>query len=102
MTSATEFTLEADARWVEWVQVDGVPWCAALWVSVVVVVTELASAVINPATDGVDKARWVKFVDDVSKVEFWVVGGNLTPTFVVDDLEHTNPLAARSPKRSAI
>ena len=67
-----------------------------------VAVTELASAVIPPATDGVDKARWVKFVDGVGKAEFWIVGGDLTPTFVVDDLEHTNQLAARSPKRSAI
>lgn len=99
MTSATEFTLEADARWA---QVDRVPWHAALWVSVVVVVTEIASAVIEPATDGVDKARWVKFVDHVSQAEFRVFGDDLTPTFVVYDLEHTNPLAARSSKTSAI
>lgn len=102
VTSATEFTLEADARWVELGRVDVVLWRATSWASVVVVVTEVASAVIEPATAGVYKARWVKFMDYVSEAEFWVVGIGLTPAFVVNDLEHTDPLAARSTKRSTI
>lgn len=67
-----------------------------------VVVTELASAVIVPATDGVDKARWVESVDDLRKGKLWVIGGDLTPAFVVDDLEHMNPLAARYQNMSAM
>jgi len=89
VSSATEFTLEADARWVEAL------WQTALWVTVVMVVTEVASPVIEPATDRVDKARWVKFADYVSKVELWVVLIGLTPAFVVDDLENTNLLATK-------
>jgi hypothetical protein len=66
------------------------------------VVTELASPVIEPATDGVDKACWIKFVYGVSNFEFWMIGSDLAPSFIVDDLEHMIPLTARSPKRSAI
>jgi hypothetical protein len=94
MTSATEFALKADARWVEWGV--AVPWRAAFWVGVVVVVTELPSAVINPATNGIDKTCWVESVDELGKCEFWIVGADLAPAFVVDCLQHTNPLAARS------
>ena len=84
MTSATEFALKADAIWVEWGV--GVPWRAALWIGVVVVVTELASTVIVPTTDGVDKTRWVDSVDELGKCEFWIVGADLTPAFIVDFL----------------
>jgi hypothetical protein len=94
VSSATKFPLEADARWVEAL------WQTALWVTVVMVVTEVASPVIEPATDRVDKARWVKFVDYVSKAELWVVLIGLTPAFVVDDLENTNLLATK--KKSPI
>ena len=93
VTRATEFALKADARWVKWGI--GMPWRAALWAGVVVVVTKFSSAVIVPATDGVDKARRVEFMDDLGKGEFWVVR-RLTPAFVVDGLEHTSPLAAES------
>lgn len=102
MTSTTELALEADARWIKWAGVAGGPWRAAQWVGVVVVVAEIAGAVIVPATDGVDKARWVKSVNDVGKRIFWVVGGNLTPAFIINDLENMISVAAHSPDMRAI
>lgn len=95
VTSTTEFTLEANTRWVEWDRVDIRLWRAASWGSVVVAVTKVASTVIKPATYRVDKACWVKFADAVSKDEFCVFDSWLAPAFVVYDLEHTYPLAAQ-------
>lgn len=100
VTSSTEFTLEANASWVQWVRVDVVPRDTALWAGVIVAVTEVARAVIEPTTNGVDQDRWIKFVDSLSKSKFWVVGIGLAPAFVVDDLEDTTPLAT-CPRRSS-
>jgi hypothetical protein len=86
VTGATEFALETDTRCVERARVGGEPWRTALRFGVVVVVTELASPMIEPATDGIDKTRWVKFVYGISNAKFWMVGSYLTPSFVVDDL----------------
>lgn len=35
---SSEFTLEANARWVEWTRVCGIKWCSALRVGVVMVI----------------------------------------------------------------
>lgn len=93
VTGTAEFTLETDARWVVLGRVNVVIWRAASWASVVVAVTEVASAVIEPATGGIHKARWVKLMDYVGEGKLWVVRIELTPTFVVNDLKHTNLLA---------
>jgi hypothetical protein len=65
-------------------------WNAATRASVVVAVTEVAGPVIEPSTDGVDKASWIKFADFVGESKYCVIEIGLAPTFVVDDLEHAN------------
>jgi hypothetical protein len=100
VTSTTKFTLKADTRWVERDRVNVGLWRTASWGSVVVAVTKVASAVIEPATYRVDEARWVKFADSGSKAELCVIESWLAPAFIVYDLKHTNLLAAPTTKRS--
>lgn len=65
---------------------DGVEGCAALGVGVVVVVVEVAGAMVKPATGGDHQPRWVEGVYEVSECEFGILTvGDLAPAFVVDD-----------------
>ena len=91
VTSAAKLALEIDTSWVKWMVV--LLGCAALWTRIVVVVVKFAGTVIVPATDRVDEACWVEFVDDLGKAEFRVGCSILTPTFVVYDLCYANTSA---------
>lgn len=53
-----------------------------------VVVGEVAGAVVVPACCGIDETSWVEFTYEIGQAELRVVGvGDLSPSFIVDDLE---------------
>jgi hypothetical protein len=85
-SETTEFALYGDAAWVMGSGLDGVEGCAALGVGVVVVVVEIAGAVVEPTACGVYEPCRVQGVYEVGEGEFWVLAvGDLAPAFVVDD-----------------
>lgn len=86
MPETAELALEAYARGVEGTGVVVCPWRSALCTDVVVIVAEVAGAVVVPAADGVDEAGWIEAFDGFGQGEFGVVGGYLAPAFVVDHL----------------
>lgn len=85
-SKAAEFALDGDAAWIEGRGLDGVEGRAALGVGVVVVIVEIAGAVVEPATGGIYESCWVERVDEVGEGKFGVFAlGDLAPAFVVDD-----------------
>jgi hypothetical protein len=85
-SETAEFALDGDAAWVMRSGLDGVEGRSALGVSVVVVVVEIAGAVVEPAACGVHEPCWVQGVYEVGESEFGVFAvGDLAPAFVIDD-----------------
>lgn len=81
-----EFALDRDAARIEGSGLDGVEGGAALRVGVVVIVVEIAGAVVEPATGGIYESCWVQRVYKVGECEFGIFTlGNLAPAFVVND-----------------
>lgn len=91
MTGAAEFALKTDTIWIEWP-----PWYTAFRTSVVVIVTEVACAMVEPATDCIDEARRIEFVNDFGESPLRTPATGLTPAFVEDDLERTSWLVIHS------
>lgn len=65
----------------------GVEGGSALRVGVVVVVAEVACAVVVPATGRVNKSRRIQLLDACGQLDLGVVVCDLAPAFIVDDLE---------------
>jgi len=85
-SQTTEFSLDGDTAWVVGSGLDGVEGCAALRVGVVVVVVEVAGAMVEPATCSDHQPRWVEGVYEVGECEFRILTiSDLAPAFVVDD-----------------
>lgn len=58
-SKTAKFALDRDAAWIEGSGLDGVEGRAALRVGVVVVVVEVARAVVEPATGGIHESCWI-------------------------------------------
>lgn len=85
-SKTAEFALDRDAARIEGSGLDGVERGAALRVGVVVVIVEVAGAVVEPATGGVYESGWVQRVNEVGECEFGIFAlGDLAPAFVVND-----------------
>ena len=85
-SKTAEFALDRDAAWIEGSGLDGVEGRAALGVGVVMVVVEVARAVVEPAAGRIYESCWIQRVHEVGEGEFGVFAfGDLAPAFVVDD-----------------
>lgn len=85
-SKTAEFALDRDAAWIEGSGLDGVEGRAALGVGVVVVVVEVAGAVVEPAAGRIYESCWIQRVHEVGEGEFGVFAfSDLAPAFVVDD-----------------
>lgn len=85
LADTAEFALEADAAGVVGAGLDGVEGRAALRVRVVVIVAEVACAVVEPAAGRIDESGGVEGVDEVGELELRIVGvADLAPAFIVD------------------
>lgn len=51
-----------------------------------VIVAEVSGSMIIPARDGVDDAGGIELTHNVGQLELGVVGSDLSPAFVVDNL----------------
>ena len=88
MANAAELALDADPVAVIWRRLDRVERCAALRAGVLVVVGEVARAVVVPARCRVDQPAAVDGPDALGDGVLGVRGcPDLAPAFVVDDLE---------------
>ena len=87
VSNAAELALDANATGIVRAGLDRVDGRSTLWLSVVMVVTEVSSAVIVPPGCGVYQPRRIKLPHDICQAELGIVWiYNLTPAFVVDDL----------------
>lgn len=86
MPDSSEFTLEADSVGVIRRIGTAMPGGTALRAGVVVVVVEITSSMIEPASDRIDQSCRVKRTDGVSDMELGVVAVvvDLAPALVVD------------------
>lgn len=86
MSDTTEFALEADALGVVLGGQNGVKWCAALGVCIVMVVKEITIAVVVPSGDRVDKSRLIQVANGLGEHLFRVWWATqLSPSLVVND-----------------
>ena len=85
-SETAKFTLDGDAARVVGSGLDGVEGRAALRVGVVVVVVEVAGAMVEPSAGGIYEPCWIQGVHEISECEFGVFAiGDLAPACVVDD-----------------
>lgn len=88
MPDTTELALEANSAAVVRGRLDRVEWSAALRVGVMVVVGEVARAVVVPARRRVDQPAAVHGPDALGNGDLGVRGRpDLAPAFIVDDLD---------------
>jgi hypothetical protein len=50
------------------------------------VIAELAGTMVEPSTDSIDEPGRVKVIDRLRQIELGFIGGDLAPSFVVDNL----------------
>ena len=87
VSNTTKLSLDAYSCGIVWGRLDRVERCTALRICVVVVIGEISSPMIVPASSGIDEAGWIEIANNVGKTELWIVRRrDLTPPFVVDYL----------------
>lgn len=85
-SKTTEFALNGDAGRVKWGGLDGVEGRSALRIGIMVVVVEVTSTVVKPATRCVNQSGRIQRVYQIGQFELGVLSiANLTPAFVVDN-----------------
>lgn len=86
LSETAKFALDGDAARIVRSGLDGVEGRAALRVGVVVVVVEVASAVVEPSAGGVHEPCWIQGVYEIGECELGVFTiDDLAPALVVDD-----------------
>lgn len=104
VAKSAEFSLDANSGGVVGARLDRVEGAAALGVGVVMVVldlvslrsilqsvfvrthAEVASSVIEPTSGRIHQPRGIQLLDTIGQPELRVVGRDLTPAFIIDDL----------------
>lgn len=90
MPNTAKLALNGNACGVMWARLERVEWRTALRVGVMMIIVEVASAVVEPAGGRINEPGRIQLLGAAGQVEFRIVPiGDLTPPFIVDDLEVT-------------
>lgn len=86
LSKTTEFALDGDARGVEWSGLNRVEGRSALRVCIVMIVMEVACAMVKPATGRINQSGRVQRVYKVGQFKLGIFSVvDLAPAFIVDD-----------------